>query len=329
MTRPAPFPESPPRFAVDRSLNVPVGVQLRGQIEYGVACGEIARGARLPSVRELSREAGVAHVTVAQVYKELRGRGLILTRHGQGTFVADGHEPRDLGPLRTMLGEALACAARGGVSAEQVSDLLNAMIARAKEAPTGGARVVIVGVFEDTTRAYARDLSAQLSPEDQVLPVTLDQLRASEGRRALDGAGVVLAPANRAAEARALLPGAAVLPIKLIPAPATQAALAALDSRVKLAVVATFDDFLPTLRAGVRRFAPQVPDLRATHVRAPDLREVLAWAGAVVYASGSEGLLKLLPPGKKAFEYRHTLDPADIERTVRPALRPHQRKEGP
>ncbi|MDB5044099.1 MAG: Transcriptional regulator, GntR family, partial [Deinococcus sp.] len=76
-------------YSLDRSLGVSVGVQLRGQLEYGIACGELPRGSRLPSVRELSQGLGVAHVTVAQVYKDLLALGLIVTSRGRGTFVAD------------------------------------------------------------------------------------------------------------------------------------------------------------------------------------------------------------------------------------------------
>ncbi len=61
------------RFDLDRSLPIPVGVQLRGQIEYGVACGDIARGGQLPSVRELSSALGVAPATVSQVSCCARG----------------------------------------------------------------------------------------------------------------------------------------------------------------------------------------------------------------------------------------------------------------
>src|SRR5262245_55122963 len=42
------------RLTVDRDLPVPLGVQLRGLIEYGITCGELAAGERLPSVRELA-----------------------------------------------------------------------------------------------------------------------------------------------------------------------------------------------------------------------------------------------------------------------------------
>ena len=40
-------------FAVDHSLPVALGVQLRGLIEYGVACGQLMPGDRLPSVRDM------------------------------------------------------------------------------------------------------------------------------------------------------------------------------------------------------------------------------------------------------------------------------------
>ena len=73
---------------IDRDLPVPIGVQLRGLIEYGIACGELARGSRLPSVRDLARQLEVAPMTVSQVYKELKEAGLLAARSGHGTFVA-------------------------------------------------------------------------------------------------------------------------------------------------------------------------------------------------------------------------------------------------
>ena len=39
-------------FNIDPDLPVPLGVQLRGLIEYGIVCGQLQPGERLPSVRE-------------------------------------------------------------------------------------------------------------------------------------------------------------------------------------------------------------------------------------------------------------------------------------
>ena len=93
-------------FYLDRSLPIPVGVQLRGQIEYGIACGEIERGGQLPSVRELSSTLGIAPATVSQVYKELLQEGLIETLAGKGTYVIDTAElpGRDFTAMHQHLG---------------------------------------------------------------------------------------------------------------------------------------------------------------------------------------------------------------------------------
>src|SRR5215217_7475489 len=74
--------------ALDRSLPVPLGVQLRGLIEYGIACGELVAGMQLPPVRELAEAGGIAPMTVSGVYRDMRAAGLIVTRPGAGTFVA-------------------------------------------------------------------------------------------------------------------------------------------------------------------------------------------------------------------------------------------------
>ena len=85
-------------FVIDRRLNVPLGVQLRGQMEYGIAGGELPRGSRLPSVRELSHDLGLAHMTVAQVYKELLApepdRDPAGARHVCGRRAAAGQRAR-------------------------------------------------------------------------------------------------------------------------------------------------------------------------------------------------------------------------------------------
>ena len=72
-------------FSVDRDLPVPLGVQLRGLIEYGIACGELVPGDRLPSVRELADPLGVAPMTVSQVYARIAGgRACIEAQRGAG-----------------------------------------------------------------------------------------------------------------------------------------------------------------------------------------------------------------------------------------------------
>jgi len=310
-------------FTVDRTLSVPLGVQLRGQIEYGIACGELPPGVRLPSVRDLVGQTGVAHVTVAHVYRDLAARGLIVTYAGRGTYVADPGTPRpaqDITALRGPLSEVLLQAAREGIEPERVVALLQAMIARGHTARGVGVQVVLVGVLDVATRAYAQELQGLLRPEDCVRACTFTQLAQLALVQEVRNADIVLTLGHRLAEARALLPGLEILPVRVTVSFETRRQLATLAPDTRLALIATFDDFLPTFLTGVHRFAPQVPDVRAAHLAEHGLPELLAWCDAAVYASGADGIVTALRPGTFAFEYRHAIDRPDAERTLLPVI---------
>ncbi|CAB4706674.1 MAG: GntR family transcriptional regulator [Actinobacteria bacterium] len=64
--------------------------QLRAQIASRAASGDLAAGTRLPSVRALAAELGVAAGTVARAYRELEADGVVVTEGRHGTSVATG-----------------------------------------------------------------------------------------------------------------------------------------------------------------------------------------------------------------------------------------------
>lgn len=77
-----------------------VYVAVADHIAARIASGELQPGARLPAERDLAAEYGVAYLTVRRAAQELRERGLIVTVHGKGTYVAepkalDGEQPED------------------------------------------------------------------------------------------------------------------------------------------------------------------------------------------------------------------------------------------
>jgi GntR family transcriptional regulator len=75
-----------PDFGVDSP--VPVYVRVADWIEARIKAGEFKSGSRLPPERELASDCGVAYDTVRRATALLRERGLIVTVHGRGTYVA-------------------------------------------------------------------------------------------------------------------------------------------------------------------------------------------------------------------------------------------------
>jgi DNA-binding transcriptional regulator YhcF (GntR family) len=72
---------------VERDGDLPVGVNLAWRLRGLILSGRLAAGDRLPGVRELATGAGVNVNTARAIYRRLEDEGLVVSRHGQGTFV--------------------------------------------------------------------------------------------------------------------------------------------------------------------------------------------------------------------------------------------------
>lgn len=80
-------------ISVDLGSAVPPYEQIRTQISSLIAVGSLAAGTRLPTVRSLASDLGIAAGTVARAYRELEQAGLIETRRRNGTVVVGMHDP--------------------------------------------------------------------------------------------------------------------------------------------------------------------------------------------------------------------------------------------
>ena len=75
---------------VDHDGIEPPFEQLRRQIAGQVASGVLPAGTKLPTVRALAADVGLAVNTVARVYRELEADGVVVTEGRRGTFVRSG-----------------------------------------------------------------------------------------------------------------------------------------------------------------------------------------------------------------------------------------------
>src|SRR5919197_5974374 len=63
--------------------------ELAASVEARIRDGELAPGARLPTIRDLAATAGVSPMTVTTAYRELRRRGLVSAAGRRGTRVSE------------------------------------------------------------------------------------------------------------------------------------------------------------------------------------------------------------------------------------------------
>ena len=79
----------PTPITLDDETNLPPYEQVRATLAARISEGSLTAGTRLPTVRALAGELGLAPGTVARAYRELEQAGLVVTRGRAGTVVSD------------------------------------------------------------------------------------------------------------------------------------------------------------------------------------------------------------------------------------------------
>lgn len=108
---------------LDLTAATPPYEQVRAQLAGHIRAGTLRPGDKLPVVRALAADLGVATNTVARAYRQLETSGLVTTRRRVGTIVQTASTPA--GPeLRSEAAALVATARQEGLSDEAVLDLV-------------------------------------------------------------------------------------------------------------------------------------------------------------------------------------------------------------
>lgn len=129
-----------------------------------IRTGELGAGERLPSFRQLAEWAGVNVGTVRSVYEGLEGDGLVVTRHGQGTFVAEGIESAP--QLEEIAADALRRASEAGLGARDLAIVAMACASVPVESETLEVRQELrrqIARLEAELASYTGHLKADLA----------------------------------------------------------------------------------------------------------------------------------------------------------------------
>jgi len=102
-------------------------LQILEQVRRRIAIGDWQPGDELPSIRGLAASVQVSVITVKRAYLELERTGIIVTRQGKGSFVADTADLRTRlqhGELDEHLSSAIEVGRQLGLGATELEGRL-------------------------------------------------------------------------------------------------------------------------------------------------------------------------------------------------------------
>ncbi|MBV9847885.1 MAG: GntR family transcriptional regulator [Kutzneria sp.] len=120
---------------IDSTSAVPPYEQVRSQLAAQIADRVLAVGTRLPTVRQLAADLGLAVNTVARAYRELEEARMVETRGRAGTFVSAAGERSRI--RAEQAARQYASTAVGlGLTASEALEIVRAALANAAGSPT-------------------------------------------------------------------------------------------------------------------------------------------------------------------------------------------------
>ena len=113
---------------IRNSGGVPIYDQITRQMKGLILRGELKEGEALPSMRLLAKELRISVITTKRAYDDLEQEGFIHTMPGKGSFVAPSnpelYREQALKQVEDLLGQAVEAARKGGVSRDEVQEIL-------------------------------------------------------------------------------------------------------------------------------------------------------------------------------------------------------------
>lgn len=115
-----------------QNSGVPIYQQIAEQMKTDILSGKMKQGEYLPSIRSLAKELKISVITTMKAYELLEAEGLVTAAQGKGFYVnaQDSEMLREqhLRRVEDALQEAITAAKIAGMSEEELSDMLNALM---------------------------------------------------------------------------------------------------------------------------------------------------------------------------------------------------------
>ena len=117
---------------VSNASDRPIYEQIYMQLKGAILRGELREGDALPSIRALAKDLRISVITTKRAFDDLERDGFIYSVQGKGSFVAAKNSEllreENLKQIEQILSEALMLARQGGISDQELIEMLQVIL---------------------------------------------------------------------------------------------------------------------------------------------------------------------------------------------------------
>ncbi|WP_170176137.1 GntR family transcriptional regulator [Lentzea flaviverrucosa] len=298
------------RIAINRTMGVPLATQIRDQIVAAIASGQLSRGDRLPTIRQLAEFLGINRNTVAQGYRQLEAEGYVSTRAGGGTTVAETAATADAlraGALRELVATALRTAEAAGFDAREFAELAYYQSAQQPLRPW----ILVVDEYDGELASLSDAVRAAL-PDSTVHGMTLADLASltvSDRAARLRRFDFALVPFYCLEHVNSLLAGADLPTLAAGVGPSLKVLQRIRETSAdkRVAIVCSEPEGPSYMERSLRRAEVIPAEVRHAHLGQDSLAAVLLDADLVIASEGSVDTVRGLVDAEKVITYSNIL----------------------
>jgi DNA-binding transcriptional regulator YhcF (GntR family) len=306
-------------WKISRDLVIPIYEQLKGQIVYSISFGRLHPGDSLPSVRELASSLNVSPVTVSKVYRELTRDGLLVSKPSVGVFVnelsvsnGNKHILASKSNLLQIIENSIRQAKLMGYSLQEIHETFHTVAEGYKrQIEVEEQTIIVVGNTLSATTSYAAEIQKMLRDLNvKVLPYRFDDLinPREEIVNKFKSAKLVITLLERLREVREGLSdyGVRVVAIAFELSPNTIQKLSSITPNQRVGIVSTYPEFIQVMVDELESYGLSIQKPKIELIKNMDrVKAMLSEIDVLIYATGSEKVMEILPENLIAYELLH------------------------
>ena len=310
------------QLTIDKNLPVSISVQIEGAIEFRIMSGAYRENNRLPTVRALSQQLGVAPMTVAKAYKALQNKGLLESVTGRGTFVV--RDPKELARQKHI--EELRCDFMALMDKAQKLDvdpaLFITLINQREEqmALSTPLRILMVGNSRRINEAYIKKIKRFVGTGPEFDNIDFAQFDKMEAQKAITYNLILTIPHCISRIRSKVKEKVPILAPYLIPSTQTIDSLSKLPNGAVVGAISHFASFVPAMMEGIRRYAPQVESIHMELTSSSRLQALANRSDVIIYSTSALQATEGLTGISHIFEYAHTPETRYLKEILLPAV---------